>query len=682
MASAGTAYVDVEAKLDSFAQQIEAAVSNIESQAITLEVDTTEAEASVASVSDGQLSLFVEAETETAQAEVDAVDGGETEVKVKADTAEAQASVDDLAGSFGGLADAAGLGGGALGGVTEQLAGLTGASTATTAGIGAMVGGLVLSVGAAGEAEAVNAKLNAVLESTGAGAYVTQDAINSLASEVQGYSGQSDEAITSASTLLLTFSGLSNEAAINAGILDRATKATADIAALMGGDASGAALRLGRALDDPARGMSMLQRSGVSFTQSQKDTIQSLAESGDMLGAQAELLAVVESQVGGVAAAYGDTLPGQLDKTTEAVGDLAEVVGADLLPALSAAAEDTTLWVQTMTDAKDDISGLFGGLMGDVQGALLEGGLKSLPIIGPVVSAVDGLRGAFGGADSAGKALGDALGNKTNPALAETAEAADDAAYAVSHLDDRVQGYLDGVFRVPEAERALRESFAGLTDVLDDPARAADDVATNLQEIVTRAAELGLATGDMTGAVDAAVFGLAGLQAQGKLSAAEVASVTSELESLPGNTEGNVSLPGAVESENQAREVGNALLGIKDRTAYVGVSVNRAGFDQLVRDLEASEERRFRMQVSVDTVGTRARGGPVERGSEYLVGEEGPEMFVPRTSGTIIPAPQTASLMGGGGFSPTVNIYATGSNGDDIARAVSDELRKLERAGR
>jgi hypothetical protein len=35
--------------------------------------------------------------------------------------------------------------------------------------------------------------------------------------------------------------------------------------------------------------------------------------------------------------------------------------------------------------------------------------------------------------------------------------------------------------------------------------------------------------------------------------------------------------------------------------------------------------------------GTRAMGGPVSAGSGYLVGEQGPEFFIPSVSGTIVP---------------------------------------------
>lgn len=45
--------------------------------------------------------------------------------------------------------------------------------------------------------------------------------------------------------------------------------------------------------------------------------------------------------------------------------------------------------------------------------------------------------------------------------------------------------------------------------------------------------------------------------------------------------------------------------------------------------------------------GSNALGGNVSAGAPYLVGEEGPEMFVPRSAGTIVPTGQLASAMGG-----------------------------------
>jgi phage-related minor tail protein len=45
----------------------------------------------------------------------------------------------------------------------------------------------------------------------------------------------------------------------------------------------------------------------------------------------------------------------------------------------------------------------------------------------------------------------------------------------------------------------------------------------------------------------------------------------------------------------------------------------------------------------------RAQGGPVSAGQAYVVGERGPELFLPGRSGTIVPNGRTAGTAGGGG---------------------------------
>ena len=85
----------------------------------------------------------------------------------------------------------------------------------------------------------------------------------------------------------------------------------------------------------------------------------------------------------------------------------------------------------------------------------------------------------------------------------------------------------------------------------------------------------------------------------------------------------------------------------------------------------------------------RANGGPVTGGSTYLVGERGPELFVPGRSGSIVPNNQ---LAGGGDTNVVVNVDASGSKveGNDqqgnqlgrvIAAAVQQELIKQKRPG-
>lgn len=53
----------------------------------------------------------------------------------------------------------------------------------------------------------------------------------------------------------------------------------------------------------------------------------------------------------------------------------------------------------------------------------------------------------------------------------------------------------------------------------------------------------------------------------------------------------------------------------------------------------------------------RADGGPVSAGIPYIVGERGPELYIPRTSGTIIPNEKLGSVAGGrAGDAPIINF--------------------------
>jgi hypothetical protein len=85
--------------------------------------------------------------------------------------------------------------------------------------------------------------------------------------------------------------------------------------------------------------------------------------------------------------------------------------------------------------------------------------------------------------------------------------------------------------------------------------------------------------------------------------------------------------------------------------------------------------------------GFRAAGGSVTSGSSYVVGEKGPELFVPGRSGTIIPNNKM-----GGGVNVVVNVDASGSSvegneqegqqlGRVIAAAMQAELIKQKRPG-
>ncbi len=74
----------------------------------------------------------------------------------------------------------------------------------------------------------------------------------------------------------------------------------------------------------------------------------------------------------------------------------------------------------------------------------------------------------------------------------------------------------------------------------------------------------------------------------------------------------------------------------------------------------------------------RAEGGPVGAGNPYIVGERGPELFVPRNSGSIISNDRLAASSGsGGGVNITYNI-AAGVSRAELAPILEMERRRLK----
>jgi hypothetical protein len=65
-------------------------------------------------------------------------------------------------------------------------------------------------------------------------------------------------------------------------------------------------------------------------------------------------------------------------------------------------------------------------------------------------------------------------------------------------------------------------------------------------------------------------------------------------------------------------------------------------------------------------------GGMVGPNTAYIVGERGPELFVPQTSGTIVPNNKTAT-------SVTVNVYAPSAMDEEgFTRAVVNALNNSQ----
>lgn len=178
----------------------------------------------------------------------------------------------------------------------------------------------------------VAAQTGAVLKSTGGAANVTAKHVKALGDQLLNLSGVDDEVIKSGENMLLTFTQIRNRAGKNNDIFDQATKVTLDLSTAMGLDMKQAALQVGKALNDPARGFSRLQRIGVAFTPVQEKLIKNFAATGQTAKAQKVILAELNKEFGGSAKAAGQTLGGQLDILKEKFKNAAGAIVGTLLP--------------------------------------------------------------------------------------------------------------------------------------------------------------------------------------------------------------------------------------------------------------------------------------------------------------------------------------------------------------
>lgn len=205
---------------------------------------------------------------------------------------------------------------------TAMRVAMVAAIVGITAGLIGLTSLMTRFVSSSVEAQKVQAQLAAAIRSTGGAAGQTIASLNAHAAALQKVTNFGDEATNSAQGLLLTFTKIRGDT------FPRATTAVLDMATAMGTDLKSAALQVGKALNDPVLGMTALSRSGIQFTESQKEMVKAMVASGDMLGAQTLILKELETQFGGSARAARETLGGALIALGNAWGDLFEMSGA------------------------------------------------------------------------------------------------------------------------------------------------------------------------------------------------------------------------------------------------------------------------------------------------------------------------------------------------------------------
>lgn len=163
------------------------------------------------------------------------------------------------------------------------------------------------SIDQAREAIKVQNQTAAVIASTGGAAGISAVQVEELGKKIGNLDGLNHDAVQSTENLLLTFRGISGVGG-DKSIFARATSEVQDMSVAMKEDGKSAAIQLGKALEDPVKGVGALRRIGVMFTEDQKKVIESMVRTGNVAGAQGVILDEVAKEFGGSAAAQADPL--------------------------------------------------------------------------------------------------------------------------------------------------------------------------------------------------------------------------------------------------------------------------------------------------------------------------------------------------------------------------------------
>jgi hypothetical protein len=526
------------------------------------------------------------------------------------------------------------------------------------------------------------AQVEQALLTMGGASGKTAEELQKSAKQLETFSNFDDDDILGKVTAnLLTFGNVSGD------VFDRAQQAAVDLSARLGTDLQGSAIQLGKALNDPVTGITALSRVGVSFTDDQKEMIKAMVEAGDVAGAQGLILAELEKQYGGAAKAARDAAPG--GDQLQAWRTLQEVIGERLVVAFEKVEQVITPMLNSFLALDEDTQTLIV-----VIAALAAG-------IGPLLVVLGAMATGFSALVALGAPLAAAfgiikvaaLGLMANPVLLGFAAVLAGIYLAWKNWDtitDIVRGLYNGVKQwmvdklgpifdwvgkkveqvtgffknmyvavvgnsyVPDMVDGISTEFAKLQIAMVDPAmRAAQSVEDAMRQMAGevrallaqlfpeiaalehRASQVDLINRAVGEGI---ISGETGRRALGRIL---FPTIEDELPKL----ETKVIETGQVVKQ-QATFVADSFAQMADRinSSLQGLanSIQRGDFLGILGGLvntfvQLGSVGAFGKSIQTNLTTNRAQGGPVDAGRPYMVGERGPEMFVPGQSGRIVP---------------------------------------------
>lgn len=193
-----------------------------------------------------------------------------------------------------------------------------GAAGAVTAAIGATAGAFRFlgdSVNEARDARKAMAQTAAVMRSMGR--TEAPKAITKMINRLEELSGIDGDALREMTNVMFTFGNVTDET------FTRANELALDLSVSMGKDLQSSAVMVGKALNDPIKGLTSLQRVGVSFTAQQTEQIKGFVATNDLASAQKIIMKELGREFDGSAKAQANGIA----KTQVAWGNLKEAIG-------------------------------------------------------------------------------------------------------------------------------------------------------------------------------------------------------------------------------------------------------------------------------------------------------------------------------------------------------------------
>ncbi|MEQ3631571.1 MAG: hypothetical protein ABNG97_09715, partial [Sulfitobacter sp.] len=289
------------------------------------------------------------------------------------------------------------------------------------------------------------AAVQAAITSTGGAAGLTAGELGEMAKGLQDISTFGDEDILQNITApMLTFANVQGD------VFGRAQASILDMATLLQMDLKSASLQVGKALNDPIKGVSALAEAGIQFSDDQKNVIAALVETGDVAGAQAIILGELETQFQGQAAAAAATPLGQWQQLSNSIGDVKEQLGGEIAPFLTPLVEkvkEGVAWFSELSpEAKKMI--VIGGGIAAALGPVVT-------VLGLATMGIGSLAGAFG-------VLGTVM--MANPIIAVIAGIASGAYLIYRNWDGLVAWFADLWGTVSDGARAGWDMISGVFD--------------------------------------------------------------------------------------------------------------------------------------------------------------------------------------------------------------------------